>query len=681
MSTDLSADLEAAGAQAAGLQPDDGAWREVHRVVFPAHADIDVLPLYVDFAQSEGFSSAESEGVEFVSTGSGDSDTEAAGDRRTLTVPAGKRYSLGTYFNAFPASYWRRWTRAEEVRFAGTFTGSGTVTMYKSNARGSRQRVAGWRVDGSASISEVLTLAPFADGGWYWFDVAGGAQPLTLLEASWSAPVADRTAGTATIGITTFNRPDYCVATLEALAGDTSVLEVLDRIVIVDQGTQKVREQEGFDEVAARLGEKLRVVEQANLGGSGGFARGMFETVRAQESRYVLLLDDDVNIEPEGIVRAVQFGDACRTPTLVGGHMFDMYDRSVLHTLGEAVNLYRFFWGPARGLHHGHNLAASNLRQTPWMHRRIDTDYNGWWMCLIPVEVVEEIGLSLPAFIKWDDAEYGLRAMEHGYRTVSLPGACVWHVSWNDKDDTIDWQAYYHERNRFLVALLYSPYERGGRLFRESSYTDVKHLISMQYYAQALRNRALSDLLEGPEHLHRTLASTLPAVRALRAQYPDAQVATEPDAFPSPQRGKPPHKGKEPRAPRRGTLLPWAASAALRQLRPAKPEAAQRPDVTLAAADGKWWELSLYDSAVVSMADGKGAVWYRRDPRRFKSMLAEAVDLHRRALSAWPQLRRDYRRALPEITSMRAWADTFGVDLSAEHDAAAVVVDRERGES
>ena len=31
-------------------------------------------------------------------------------------------------------------------------------------------------------------------------------------------------------------------------------------------------------------------------------------------------------------------------------------------------------------------------------------------MCLIPRVVIEEIGLSLPLFIKWDDAEYGLRA-------------------------------------------------------------------------------------------------------------------------------------------------------------------------------------------------------------------------------------------------------------------------------
>ena len=68
--------------------------------------------------------------------------------------------------------------------------------------------------------------------------------------------------------------------------------------------------------------------------------------------------------------------------------------------------------------------------------------------------------------------------------TVSFPGAGVWHVSWTDKDDSVGWQAYYHERNRLITALLHSPFDKGGRVLLESLFLDVKHTLSMQYYTR-----------------------------------------------------------------------------------------------------------------------------------------------------------------------------------------------------
>ena len=58
-------------------------------------------------------------------------------------------------------------------------------------------------------------------------------------------------------------------------------------------------------------------------------------------------------------------------------------------------------------------------------------------------------------FIKWDDADYGLRAGEHGYATVTMPGTAIRHMAWSDKDDAIDWQAYFHLCNCLVVASLH----------------------------------------------------------------------------------------------------------------------------------------------------------------------------------------------------------------------------------
>ena len=34
---------------------------------------------------------------------------------------------------------------------------------------------------------------------------------------------------------------------------------------------------------------------------------------------------------------------------------------------------------------------------------------------------------------------------------MTFPGAAVWHVPWTDKNDAVDWQAYFHVRNRFVI--------------------------------------------------------------------------------------------------------------------------------------------------------------------------------------------------------------------------------------
>ena len=59
-----------------------------------------------------------------------------------IRITAGERLSFGTYFNAFPASYWRRWRIVTDVTLTVTLAGRGaTVTVYRSMANGRSQRV------------------------------------------------------------------------------------------------------------------------------------------------------------------------------------------------------------------------------------------------------------------------------------------------------------------------------------------------------------------------------------------------------------------------------------------------------------------------------------------------------------------------------------------------------------
>ncbi|MBE1533399.1 glycosyltransferase [Actinomadura algeriensis] len=652
----------------------EGGLRVLQRVVLPVDRDLDVLKLYVEGEIGRG---AEAFAAEAAAEADGGEGGDIVG-RRSVVVPVGRRVSFATYFNAFPASYWRRWTSVDEVFLRVRVRGQATVIVYRSSAKGHVSRVASVRVDSDDAHEETfrLTLSPFIDGGWYWMDVLAGERDAVLERADWCAEPGHVRQGRVSLGITTFNRPNFCVDQLVALAAAPEVLDVVDEIFVVDQGNQKVRDDERYAAAAEGLGHRLRLIEQPNLGGSGGFSRAMDETLRSGTSDYVLLLDDDVVTETEGILRAVAFGDFARTPTIVGGHMFNLFVRSQLHAYGEVIAKYRWWWEEAEHTHREHDFAlppvqtldpaakpktsSGGLRKTPWLHRRVDVDYNGWWMCLIPTDIVRKVGLSMPMFIKWDDAEYCVRAGEAGFPTVSLPGMAAWHVPWQDKDDSIDWQAYFHERNRIVTALLHSPYERGGNLVKESYIISVKHALAMQYSTAELMLSAIEDVLTGPAHMHAGIRTKLADINAFRAAFPDAQNRPSHEEFPQVRNARPPKRGRTPKPPAgRVNVLATAMLGAVKQVRPVDPAAHGNPQTVIPHIDRHWGLLSKFDSALVSSADGTKVAWYQRDPDRFRRILKRTSLLHARLSREWPQLSAQYRSSMDELASPDAWRRTF----------------------
>ncbi|HKR70237.1 MAG TPA: glycosyltransferase [Streptosporangiaceae bacterium] len=665
--------------------------RVLQRVVFPS-GDLDVVPLYVETNTDRGAAELASEilteslgeatvvagAAHVASAAPGETQSSIrfgpdvpapedadAGARRTAVITEGRRVSFATYFNAFPASYWRRWTTIDSVTLRIRISGTATIVLYRSAAKGHSHPVETINVDSdeAETVERSLPLAQFVDGGWYWFDIVAGATGATLIEADWSALVPPAAKGRISLGMTTFNRRDFVIGHMRALGEATEVLELLDKFYVIDQGTSRVSDHPDFADAGKRLGDKLQVIEQPNLGGSGGFSRSMDETLRAGQSDYVLLLDDDIKLEPESILRAATFADLARRPTIVGAHMFSLYDRAVLHSFGETVQRYLWWWGPAPDTTPRHDFGRRNLRNTPWLHRRVDVDFNGWWMCLIPMKIVKDIGLALPVFIKWDDAEYGLRASEAGYPTVSMPGVAAWHIPWVDKNDAIDWQAYYHLRNRLVVALLHSPFKRGGRLVTESAELQLQNLLSMRYSTAALRLLAVEDVLSGPAHLHRDLKIKPQKLRELRASYIEAQSEPDVESFP-PARRRAPSDAEAGRPANKKDIIVKAASGSIHQLAKPRPGARERPQMAFAAGDAHWWVLSRLDSALVSAPDGASVSWHQRDRARFRSLGLRSARLHLRLRREWPKLAAQYRAAAQDFTSPERWRHEYGPPAS-----------------
>lgn len=658
-------------------------WEVVDRVVFPMEDRNAILPLYAiewtqprmsrdeidpfdDFYNIDFGAMNSSEAARLVNTSvrpaaNVGSDVFTINSHSEICVHSGKTISLCTYFNAFPAGYWRRWTDVNTVRFTAQAQGDGAVTLMRSSGRGLLHMVETVPVQSAHGFAEIcvdLPMTDLMDGGFFWFDArASESMELQIRDAVWSVPVQARRQQEPTsfsIAITTFNRPTYCLRQLRTIAADDNVRARLDTIYCTDQGTDRVCDQPGFADTARELDQQLTYIRQANLGGSGGFSRGMFETLKAATSSYTMLLDDDAISEPESIIRAVQFADYCRKPTIVGGGMFHLDNRTVLYAQGEIVNRNNMRALPAVGQRYNQDYAQFPLRDQPHLHRRFDSDFNGWWMCLIPTQIMREIGLSLPVFIKYDDIEFGLRAQDAGYATVSLPGVAVWHQAWHSKDPQRTWEDYFDNRNRWICALLHSE-KPTPQLLYQMAYNDVTIGLRLVYSALHLHHLAFRDVMRGPQYILDSMPTKLAEVRAAREGFSDTETRPNIDDFPT-------------------AAAQYAAKATPRPMSKVKATGIRtllrtllgngsgirdtRPAIAVTAKETTWMAFRGQSSALVTSADGNSVAWCRRDDKLFRELFMRNMFLANTFCKRFPALAEQYRAA--DLSSVEHWARIFG---------------------
>ncbi|MGH3857517.1 MAG: glycosyltransferase family 2 protein, partial [Pseudonocardiaceae bacterium] len=149
----------------------------LQRVILPRRADpIAVRALYIDERQATaarvwpvpGAAAANPRDVDVEVTVANPNATRVrARSRTSVAVPERTEVSFAAYFNAFPASYWRRWTALRTLHLRLDVEGAGRVDVYRSKADGSQIHVHGELVEGRRELDVELDLTPFEDGGWY----------------------------------------------------------------------------------------------------------------------------------------------------------------------------------------------------------------------------------------------------------------------------------------------------------------------------------------------------------------------------------------------------------------------------------------------------------------------------------------------------------------------------------
>src|SRR5690606_19917365 len=197
-------------------------------------------------------------------------------ERKRVVLTPGSLVSTNTYFGRFHATYWQRWTYIGEVEVSAVASGTGRLRLMASDTNKVWRIVAAVDVQGGedTAVRLVGPIDRFVDGGGMWLEIATETDELTVSDVRWTV-AAPRPLAPTDVAITTHNRVDDCLNTLQALASDPEALTCIRTVHVADQGSDPLESRERFAEVAAALGERFSYVRQRNLGGAGGFARGM----------------------------------------------------------------------------------------------------------------------------------------------------------------------------------------------------------------------------------------------------------------------------------------------------------------------------------------------------------------------------------------------------------------------
>ena len=251
------------------------------------------------------------------------------------------------------------------------------------------------------------------------------------------------------------------------------------------------------------LPEEVRLFPNANAGGSGGFTRGLMEiqqAARQENITHALLMDDDVLLEPEALLRTytlLSLAKAEYRDGVVGGAMLRLDKKSVLVESGA---LWNRGWLISRKKGLDVSLPGACLES----EEEEPVDYTAWWYTCLPLSLAREDNLPLPFFVRGDDVEYGLRNARH---ILLLNGICIWHEPFENKYAA--YTEYYILRNQLIANAIHN---RAFSLQEIRSY--VKNRVMEEVYMYRYRSAqllmdAVEDFLKGVDWLKQTDAQAL----------------------------------------------------------------------------------------------------------------------------------------------------------------------------
>lgn len=281
-------------------------------------------------------------------------------------------------------------------------------------------------------------------------------------------------------------------------------------------------------------GDHIFLHPNKNTGGSGGYARGMIESIH-QEPRatHVLLMDDDIEILPESIIRTYNLLRLMKPEYreyFISGAMLYLEEPEQQHEdMGYVKN--DGYYSPRKPQFHMDKL--SDCLENEKEYSKFSTQYSAWWYCCIPRTAIEKNGLPLPLFIRGDDVEYGQRCKAD---FITMNAISVWHMGFEQKTNIA--LSIYQECRNGLIGKAASGIMSNVDLYTFWVRTYRKAILQFNYGRAELALRAMEDYMKGPSFIEQDMGerivkenSKLNEIMHPLSQYPNVQVKSADDVY------------------------------------------------------------------------------------------------------------------------------------------------------
>ncbi|NBE06432.1 glycosyltransferase [Paragemmobacter ruber] len=394
----------------------------------------------------------------------------------------GGHASFDTAANLFNIGKWWRSTGIEDLRLHLRGAGRFELVVFQVLPERSWEQLA----------HRVVTLAPDCEIDLSHFrrlKVAGLLYfTLTALEAghlagaSWITRQPPRRLPRIALSITTFRREAAVRRTVERFDDfmARSPLAGYLHLIVVDNGQ------------SAGIAPRPHVtpIANENLGGSGGFARGLTEA-EARGFTHCIFMDDDASITLGAVERVWAFlayaldeGTAVSGGLAMANHRWSIWENGA--TFDRRCRP-QWLGTDMRDFGQITHMEIATTRRSP------DNFYGGWWFFAFPIAGLRY--RPFPFFVRGDDVSFSIA---NGFDIVTLPGViCFQDEDFADKESL---QTLYLDLRSHLVHHLALPGLDIGRKATVGIAFDffMRSLLQCHYETLEALNLAVEDVMQGP---------------------------------------------------------------------------------------------------------------------------------------------------------------------------------------